>query len=120
MHITIQHYSTIEHPTLLKEINAQMLKIDLIYHRLTVKMCQKNISPTRTQALLAVNSSLMILSELQSLRVSLQVFLCNVNQKQPSCKRQEVTPKQGKKETNSDTRGKAESGAASGAGEFNY
>ena len=73
--------------------NRQMLKTDSEYLRLAVKMCQKknDSSPMTNKVFFSNWVRRILLSEMQSLKVVLQVFLCNTKQNQTSGKGQEPT-----------------------------
>ena len=79
-----------------------MFKTASEYLQLAVKMCQKqtnkqtktqhhNDSSPMTSKVFSNWVRRILLSEMQSLKVFLQVFLCNTKQKQISCKGQELT-----------------------------
>ena len=73
--------------------NRQMVKTDSEYLRLAVKTCQKknDSSPITNKVFFSNWVRRILLSEMQSLKVFLQVFLCNTKQNQTSGKGQELT-----------------------------
>ena len=70
-----------------------MVKTDSEYLRLAVKTCQKknDSSPITNKVFFSNWVRRILLSEMQSLKVFLQVFLCNTKQNQTSGKGQELT-----------------------------
>ena len=104
-----------------------MVKTDSEYLRLAVKTCQKknDSSPITNKVFFSNWVRRILLSEMQSLKVFLQVFLCNTKQNQTSGKGQELTRnKEGNTHRHTHTHtqlrtmGEGEKGAASGAGDL--